>query len=274
MSLKNWFTRKLERYCGIRKKVVIADIKLLSPNERLRGKKIVLTGGSTGIGLAMAKKFIAEGAQVLIASRNEERLKKCSQELGCLYLVLDVNEVAVFGTFIEKARELLGGIDSIVLNSGVSLHEGNIKNVTPEQFDQQISTNLKGSYFLAQQFILKTDPNIRRSILFVTSERGEYVDDLPYGLTKIALNSLTKGLAYRFAKSGIRVNAVAPGVTTSDMTGFSEENLYCSYNINKRAYIGPEVAEVATFLLSDESGCLSGQIVTCNEGKSINSHLR
>ena len=97
---------------------------------------------------------------------------------------------------------------------------------------------------------------------------------MPYGLTKAALNSLTQGLAYRFAKENIRVNAVAPGVTVSDMTGFSEDNLYCSYNINKRVYLPEEMAEVAAFLLSEESGCISGQIITCNEGKSINSHLR
>ena len=152
--------------------------------------------------------------------------------------------------------------------------EGNIKKVTVEQFDSQINVNLRGSYFLAQQFLIHTNPKIKRNILFITSERGEYVDDLPYGLTKVALNSLTKGIAYRFAKYGVRVNAVAPGVTASEMTGFSEDDLYCSYNITKRVYLPAEIAEVAAFILSESSNCISGQIITCNEGKSINSHLR
>ena len=257
-----------------KKHTTVAEIKLLNPTNRFKGRKIVVTGGSTGIGLAIAKKLISEGAEILIASRNEERLQNVSAKIGCKYLRLDVNNVDQISVFIKRAQELLNGLDSIVLNSGISLHEGNIKQVTQEQFDLQFNINVRGNYFLAQQFILQSIPKSLRNILFITSERGTFVDDLPYGLTKAALNSLTQGLAYRFAKENIRVNAVAPGVTVSDMTGFSEDNLYCSYNINKRVYLPEEMAEVAAFLLSEESGCISGQIITCNEGKSINSHLR
>jgi NAD(P)-dependent dehydrogenase (short-subunit alcohol dehydrogenase family) len=165
----------------------------------------------------------------------------------------------------------------LVNNAGISLHEGNIMNVTQEQFDAQINTNLRGGYFLAQKFIEYFEKNNQSngSILFVSSERGFYVDDLPYGLTKSAVNSLVQGLAYRVIKKGIRVNAIAPGVTTSDMTGFkSDENLYVSYNANERVYLPEEVAEVACFLLSDVSKCLSGQILVCNESKSVNAHWR
>ena len=94
-------------------------------------------------------------------------------------------------------------------------------------------------------------------------------------MTKAAINSLTQGLANRVVESGIRVNAIAPGVTVSDMTGFSSDgSLYCDYNITERVYLPEEVAEVACFLLSDASKCLSGQILVCNEGNSINAHWR
>ena len=98
---------------------------------------------------------------------------------------------------------------------------------------------------------------------------------MPYGLTKTALNSLVKGLAKRLISRGIRVNAVAPGVTASDMTGISKDgNLYVDYNMTERVYLPEEVAEIACFLLSDASRCLSGQILVCNEGKSINAHWK
>ena len=82
---------------------------------------------------------------------------------------------------------------------------------------------------------------------------------------------MVRGLAYVLAKEGIRVNAIAPGVTTSDMTGYSEDgNLYVRNAVNQRIYIPGEVAETASFLISDLAGCISGEIITLNNGKTIN----
>ena len=253
------------------------ELVVMPTIEKLKSKRIVITGGARGLGYAMAKKFIAEGASVLISGRNVDNLRMVSKELGCKWLALDVQNVANFAEFISESSRLLGGIDCLVNNAGISLHEGNIRNVTREQFEAQVSTNLKGPYFLAQAFLEYCESNKIQNtqILFVSSERGIYVDDLPYGLTKTAINSLVQGLANRVIGSGMRVNAIAPGVTASEMTGFDPNgNLYCPYNITGRAYLPEEVAEVACFLLSDVSACLSGQVLVCNEGKSINSHWR
>lgn len=254
-----------------------ADIHYLNPDNKLAGKKIIITGGGRGLGYAMAKKFVSEGADVLIAGRNEDLLAEKANELNCKYLKLDVQNSSEFDKFIEQAHKLLGGVNCLVNNAGISLHEGEIRNVTEEQFDSQISTNLKGGYFLAQRFI-KYFENSRQeygNILFVSSERGFFTDDLPYGLTKAAVNSLIKGLAYRLAGNHIRVNGIAPGVTTSDMTGFKADgNLYAPWNTGERVYLPEEVAEVAGFLLSDAANCLSGQILECNNGKTANTHWR
>lgn len=261
---------------GIAPQQVKAEISYLLPSERLAEKKIIVTGGGRGLGLAMARRFVAEGADVLICGRDEERLKDSAKKIGAKYLALDVTDAGDFDSFIDEADKKLGGLDCLVNNAGISLHEGNVFNVTPVQFDLQIATNLRGSYFLAQKFAER----LRRSgsagnILFISSERGSYVDDLPYGITKAAINSLVQGLAARLIKYSIRVNALAPGVTTSDMTGFKEDgNLLCHYNITHRVYLPDEVAEIATFLLSDASRCLNGQILVCNEGKSINYHWK
>ena len=257
------------------KPVIKVNVSYLVPSKRLEGKKILITGGGRGLGYSMAKKFVQEGAAVLIAGRNEEVLKSKAEELGCMYLPLDVQDVTVFPEFMNKAEEMLSGINCLVNNAGISMHETNIRTVTPEGFDAQFSTNLRGAYFLSQSFIKLVESRKRRNcnILFVSSERGFFVDDIPYGLTKVATNSLVQGLAVRLLPSGIRVNGIAPGITTSDMTGFKADgNLYCPYNANKRVYLPDEVSETACFLLADASGCISGQIIACDEGRAINPH--
>ena len=108
-----------------------------------------------------------------------------------------------------------------------------------------------------------------------THDRHRTVDDRPYGLTKAAMNSLVQGLAYRFVSEGYRINAIAPGVTASDMTGVKvDENLYCYNKVTNRYYLPEEVAEIACFLLSDISNALNGQILVCNEGKTINARWK
>ena len=258
----------------IRPKIVKANIFYTQPGHRLAGKRIIVTGGTGALGEAMARRFVAEGANVLITGRNEEKLSKISHEIGCDMLLHDITETASFKPFVAKAIEILGGIDCLVNNAGISLHES-FQKVTVEGFDKQIATNLRGPFFLAQNVLSYMQVNnIKGQVLFVSSETGETADIRPYGITKAAIKSLVKGLAYLFLKEEIRINAIAPGVTASGMTGIGEDNLYCSYNPNGRAYLPDEMAEVATFLLSDASGCVSGQILTCNNGKTINARWK
>lgn len=257
---------------GLFKKSFNLTLHNIDGNARLSGKKIIITGGSKGIGEAMAHKFVAEGADVLITGRNEETLRVTAEKIGCRHLVLDVTEVAKFPEFIAKAKEMLGGLDCHVNNAGISLHEPRFFDVTPESFDKQFDTNLKGAFFLTQEFIkaLKIE-NKGGSVLFISSETGETADFRPYGFTKAAINSLVKGLAYLFAKDGIRVNAIAPGVTASDMTGFSKDgDLSYSGNTIGRVYLPEEIAETAAFILSDASACISGQIIACNNANTVN----
>ena len=257
-------------------KPVYADISYLSPNETLCGKKVVITGGGRGLGFSMAKKFVAEGAEVLIAGRNIKVLEESAKKLECKYLQLDVSNPSEFYTFMDKAEELLGGLNVLVNNAGISLHENTFFDVTPETFDKQVDTNLKGAFFLTQTFIRHIkNTDTKASVLFVSSETGDTMDFRPYGFTKAAINSMVQGLAYLFAKDGIRVNAVAPGITASDMTGLSTEgDISYRGNISGRVYMPEEVAEVASFLISDAAGCVSGQIITCNNAKTVNARWK
>lgn len=253
---------------------VKVEVGCVDPSSRLKDKKILITGGGRGLGFAIARKCVDEGADVLISGRSSETLERASAELGgCACSAFDVTDYRNIPSFIEECSHKLGGrIDVLVNNAGISLHEGSIFNVTLEGFDAQFGTNLKGPYFLAKAFLesFKASGNSDGSIIFITSERGLYCDDQPYGLTKAALCSLVQGLARRTLKDGIRVNAVAPGVTVSDMTGIGrDENLYRPEASGGRVMLPEEIAEAVVFLISNASKSINGAIIPCNEGNHI-----
>lgn len=276
MSIKSSFLHALSVLLHGEPKPVYANISYLQPDRRLQGKKVIITGGGRGLGAFMAAKFVNEGAEVLIAGRSETTLKETSEQLGCKFLTLDVSKPATFKEFIQKADEILGGVNCIVNNAGISLHEKTFFDVTPETFDAQVNTNLKGCFFLTQEFVrLIKSKNEKGIVLFTSSETGDTMDFRPYGFTKAAVNSMVQGLAYLFRKDGIRVNAVAPGITASDMTGVAKDgNLAAGSYATGRYYLPEEVAETACFLLSDASGCVSGQIITCNNAQTINARWK
>lgn len=275
--MKDVFIRILKWvFKGVPITKIYASVYQLSPSERLKKKKVLITGGGRGLGFYMAKKFIAEGALVVITGRNEDVLKKASLELNnCPYISFDVRRFDTYRNVIQRADELLGGgLNSLVNNAGISLHEHSFEDVTLENFDDQFDTNIKGPYFLSQTFIkyAKEKGVTGLNIIFITSERGMYCDVLPYGLTKATINSLTAGLSRYYVTKNIRVNAIAPGVTASDMTRFNKEgDLYREKSCGKRVFIPEEIAEVTAFVLSDESACITGQIVPCNHGNHLRS---
>ena len=257
---------------------VQVNVGQIQVGDVLKGKKIVITGGGSGLGLAMAKKFISEGAEVVISGRNAEKLSVAAEKLGvnnCKTVVADVCDVSQSKRFLEVSKELLGGrIDCLVSNAGVSLHENIYTNVTIEGFDKQFNTKFRAGYFLGKAFLeMKTkeiQPNAQ--LLYISSETGNQVYDIPYGMTNAALNSVVGAFSRRVYQQGIRVNAIAPGVTLTEMTRdyaeSSDGNLYrdCA---SGRIFLPEEVAEVACFLLSDASKCISGEVIHCNAGNHL-----
>lgn len=255
---------------------VYAKITCLEPSKKLKGKKIVVTGGGSGLGFAMAKRFVEEGAEVLISGRNIETLSRSASEIGCKYLQLDVKDISAYDSFLEKVDNLLGGINCLVNNAGISLHEKTFFDVTEESFRSQVDTNLTGTFFMTQHFAkYLIEKQTEGNILVISSETGITSDVRPYGYTKAALNSMVEGTAYMFAKHNIRINAIAPGVTASKMTGHDPNgDISSRKNMLGRVYLPEEVAEIASFLLSDASNCLSGQVLVCNNGKTINARVK
>ena len=274
--MKQYFKRLFQFIIhGIPQKNIRVNVVKVAKGDILNKRNILITGGGSGIGLAIAKYCAEEGANVIIIGRNEEKLRDAASNIsGCKFLSFDLNKIDQIPELLTNAERILGhNIDSLVLNAGISLHEENIKYVSREGYEKQFTTNLESSYFLAKTFIENQKVNSKINLLFISSERGFQCDDVPYGLTKCAINSLTRGLSRRFYKEGVRVNALAPGITTSNMTGINnEDNLALDRVASERVFLADEVAEVALFLLSDASMCISGEVIACDAGEYISSY--
>lgn len=272
------YLKRVARYIikGVPEYYTKVEVKESMPTAQLKGKNIIVTGAGSGLGYYIAKRCIAEGARVLITGRNEDKLKKVVAELGtcCCCCVFDSSNVEGMNDFIIHAQRMFNGekIHGLVSNAGISLHEGNFRNVTEEGWDSQMNINLKGNYFFVKTFIeyLESLEDKSGNIVVITSERSRRSDDIPYGLTKTASNSFIECIASKVINEGIRVNGVAPGVTASDMTGVDRnKNMYAEWQPSNRFFLPEEVAEVVNFLLSDISNCISGEIIACDQGRYI-----
>lgn len=272
--MKNFIKRAINWIVfGVPQNTTIAKITTTQESKILSNKKVLITGGGRGLGYYIAEVCVKNGAEVMIVGRNEATLKEASQKLNCKYEVFDMNNINDIDTLIEKAYFRMNGLNVIINNAGVSYHEKGILDVTIDGFEEQFKTNLEAPYFMSKSFIkLVKEKDVKNpQILFITSERGLYCDIIPYGLTKCAINSLTEGLGRAYAGTDMRVNAIAPGVTASEMTKVNKDgNLYRESLSSKRVFVPEEVAEVALFLLSDCSSSISGHIIPCNKG----NHLR
>jgi len=261
---------------GVPNKIVKVNIAQIEYGGILKDKKVLITGGSRGLGFEIAKKCLKEQAKVTITGRSMETLQEAKAKLGNpknLFLVEhDIRQYDTDDDAVYQARSKMGGIDILVNNAGISVHDIDYSTCTEEMWDDQMDTNLKGTYFFTQAFMKYYNEVGKHSgkIINMVSERGLYGDDVPYGLAKRALISYTEGLAKKLIQKGIRVNAIAPGVTATEMTGYDPNgNLFRPYTLGRRIFVPEEIAEVAVFLMSDASNCISGQTIACNEGNTL-----
>lgn len=258
---------------GIPEVNIQANISYLKEENMLSGKNILITGGSKGLGKAIALKASAYGANVYILGRKKEDLLSVSKEsnnsIDFLEFDLeDIDNIDIIAKYIEDNK-----INALVNNAGISLHEKSVFEVNRKDFERQFRINLEAPYFLTNSFCsYLLDNHIQGSIVNMVSERGLYCDVLPYGLTKSALISYTQGMARKVVRNNIRINAIAPGVTATDMTGYKEDgNLLNLNTCGGRIFFPEEVAELTCFLLSDRANSITGEVIACDQGNFLRS---
>lgn len=227
-------------------------------------KNVVITGGTTGIGFATAKAFIAAGANVLITGRNDENLQKASSEINSPNLKTLVSDTANLAgiTKLEKAVSESGNkLDVLFLNAGIALFSP-IEHASEADFDSQFNTNVKGPYFTLQKLI----PHLAdgSSVLFTSSTVATATNSgtSVYSATKGALNKVAQIAANELAERKIRVNIVSPGpVETPGLEKAVPEGAkahLASLTAMQRLGDASEIAKTVLFLASDDASFITG----------------
>jgi NAD(P)-dependent dehydrogenase (short-subunit alcohol dehydrogenase family) len=246
--------------------------------NRLQGKRTLITGGTTGIGLETARHFLAEGAKVAITGTNANNLAAAQEALGREVLVLnsDAGNVAAQATLASKIKDAWGGLDAVFINAGVADFRP-IEAFDEASFDRTIATNVKGPYFLVQALQpLLANPS---SIVLNTSinARIGMPNSSVYALSKAALISLARTLSGELIGRGIRVNAVSPGPVTTPIygkLGMPPEQLQgMAQHIQSQIPLGrfgnvAEIAHAVVFLASEESAFTVGSEFVIDGGMS------
>ena len=255
-----------------------ANITSAAPSELLKGRCALITGGTSGIGFAIAKAFLDAGASVVITGRSQERLGKACAALGCdgrVYsCVLDNRNVesfaSTFQSILDKIRKReINDIDILVNNAGVL--GACMPNADEETYDAVLDTNLKGVFFLSQ-LVGKhfRDNNIKGNILNVASSSSLRPAHSAYTLSKWGIRGLTLGLAKCLAPYGITVNGVAPGPTATPMLLKEGQTNIHHDGIPLGRYVMPEeIANMAVFLTSEMGRSILGDIVYMTGGAGV-----
>jgi NAD(P)-dependent dehydrogenase (short-subunit alcohol dehydrogenase family) len=248
---------------------------------RLAGKSVVITGGGTGIGQAIALAFAREGAQVAVAGRRKEKLDetlRLLQPAGCSALALecDVTKTAHTERVVKAAEDAFGKVNVLVNNAG-ALSVSTVETIGEDDWDRVMATNVKGPFLMSRAAL----PAMRRagggSIINVGSVLGIVAirDRAAYCTSKGGVTMLTRAMALDHAHDHIRVNCLCPSIVESDMT----QNLFAETEAGSRAResrlasipLGrfgkpADIAGLAVFLASDESSWMTGTVIPVDGG--------
>jgi NAD(P)-dependent dehydrogenase (short-subunit alcohol dehydrogenase family) len=245
---------------------------------RLDGRVAIVTGASSGLGVAFAHALAAAGATIVLAARRVNRLHETRDAIEAkthkpLVVQLDVADPAQCANVVTEAMAAFGRVDILINNAGIGTAIPALKE-TPEEFRNVIEINLNGSYWMAQACARVMLPG--SAILNISSISGITTEGLPqaaYSSSKAAIIGLTRDLAQQWTgRKGIRVNALAPGFFPSEMTaqlpsGYLESQM--QRILVGRAGDPEELATAALFMVSDASSYITGQTLIVDGGVTI-----
>lgn len=239
---------------------------------RLAGRRCLITGAAQGIGKAIAERFAAEGATLLLADIDGPKVAGVATALEQRAVTADVSRKAEVEAMVAAAMAQLGGLDVLVNNAGIT-HAASLDDLAEDDFDRVFATNLKSALWGTQAAARVMAPG--SAIINLSSVNAVLAipNQIPYVVSKGALKQLTNVTALALADKGIRVNAIGPGsIETEMLAGILAEDAAARDRILSRTPLGrcgtpEEVAAVALFLACDDSSYLTGQTIYPDGGR-------
>lgn len=254
--------------------------------KRFIDKVVVITGGSRGIGKAIAKRFLQEGAKVCLAA-NEQKVHEAAKELSAFGKVIasevDVTDAAAVKSLYDLTEKELGQVDISLQNAGV-ITIAKLENFTEAEWDKVLAVNTKGVFLCCREAALRMRAAGKKGRIINTASgqaRQGFIYTPHYAASKFGVVGITQSLAKELAPVGITVNAFCPGIIDTDMWSYNDEawgKLLGDYKPGElmaewvsnipmgRVGTGDDVAGLVTFLASDDAGYITGQTVNIDGG--------
>jgi NAD(P)-dependent dehydrogenase (short-subunit alcohol dehydrogenase family) len=244
----------------------------------LRNKTVLVTGGGSGLGFAIAKAFIDNSSQVVIVGRDAVRLKEARKLLGkkAHCLTFDVTEIDRLPELVEWVEGTVGTVDVLVNNAGINMKK-DVLHVTNKDFQGIIQTNQTAVFALTREILRSMVTRRSGSVIMISSMASRYgiPKVIGYTASKSAVEGMTRALAVECAPFGIRVNCIAPGFIKTRMSSEAlESDPERKHRVLARTPMGrlgepSDVAHAALFLASDQSKFVTGVVLPVDGGNSI-----
>ncbi|MFC9841085.1 SDR family NAD(P)-dependent oxidoreductase [Rhodococcus sp. NPDC127530] len=260
---------------------------------RLEGKRVLVTGAASGIGNAIADVAIQEGARVALVDYDRAGAEDAADKLGreaAVPIGADISDVNQVATAVNAAVDALGGLDALINVAGIQDRMEPVDTVTPELWDRVFAVNVRGTAFMIQHVLRHLVPQKHGAIVNTTSTASLLGGGggAAYAASKGAIASLTRQIAWELAGTGVRINSIAPGATSTNLVGNSERVLGEGTSSARAKEVADrmvaefetavplgrfaepsEIARAAVFLASDEASYLHGAMLVADGGLSI-----
>lgn len=238
----------------------------------------IVTGGGSGIGLAIAGRFVKAGIRTIIIGRDPHKLTAARAQLGddCHPITHDLNDLSSLPGLVTRIISRFGRIDILVNNAGIN-QKKEFEAVTDEEFADVLHTNLKAVFALSREVVKTMLPHRKGNIINISSMAAHYgiPKVIAYTASKAAIEGMTRAMAVELSPEGILVNCIAPGFIATDMSAKAlntdperKQKVFARTPMGRLGDPG-EIGDVALFLASDQASYLTGVILPVDGGNSI-----
>jgi NAD(P)-dependent dehydrogenase (short-subunit alcohol dehydrogenase family) len=246
--------------------------------EPKQNKVTIVTGGGSGIGLAIAEKFVENNITTIIIGRDKNKLDKAKEQLGelCIPMQGDLNDLEAIPGLVNEIIEEYGHIDVLVNNAGINMKK-ELTEVTDEEFQRIILTNVTAVFAISREVAKHMIEKGSGSIINISSMASQYgiPKVIAYSASKSAIEGMTRAMAVELSPKGIRVNCIAPGFIATDMSAKALNNDPERKNkVMSRTPLGQlgcpsDIGDSAVFLASDAAKYITGVVLPVDGGNSI-----